>query len=219
MDYLVTYLEFGSESLYAYIPLVGIIYVVAYFFKKIFTSGPSAGTITTVLTIALMLVLPALPMYLFERKINKMFEFQSEQALVNSAGTGLIYQPYTLINTPTTYFHYIMPAGAEYRYENETKEYNSLIYQYGADAKEEMVQAQCAIKKISTAIPVKGTFMASRESDDMTPMEEKLYCENDYSRNWDILNCKIRFMVDNGLPNTLEVIEKMASEMDEECRI
>ena len=224
MDYLVTYLEFGSESLYAYIPLVGIIYVLAYFYKKIFTSGPSAGTITTVLTIALMLVLPALPMYLFERKINKMFEYQSEHTLAYSSSIGLIYQPYTLINPPTTYFHYIAPqsamlSGRAYDYSSPIKNYSSLRFQYGEQPITEMVEVECDIKKISIAKPVNGTFMSPREAVDINPFEEKLYCENDYSKNWDIVNCKIKFALDNGLLNSVEKFEKMANEMDIECRI
>ena len=45
----------------------------------------------------------------------------------------------------------------------------------------------------NVAKPVNGLFMSPKEAVDINPFEEKLYCENDYSKNWDIVNCKIKF--------------------------
>jgi hypothetical protein len=210
-EYLKIYLEFASDNIYGFIPILAIVYGIFFLVKKLFSRFPDP-LIFVVLTFFIgLFTLPSLPRYFFEEETIERYKNRSEWRLVNITRNGAIIEPLTWFNAPIGHFNFVTPIpNALYDFNSGSHSFLLETVNFERGVTKEIASVDCASKKIIYAsrdgefLPFldvwgndTGYKYRTKDYQEMDkynfPYEDydyKTYCQTDYSNNYKIFRCK-----------------------------
>jgi len=222
MSLIFQYIQLASESVYWLAPSVVATYVLFVILKVIglrVLSPLSAAVIYTLLAFA---TFPTIPKYKFENDVKAEFTNAAEFQLINSSSAFSIAEPLAFFAAPTTFFHFVAPMGppaAEpYSFGSSTNSFQEFFYEYGKEPKIRMIDADCETFNIGIAEPVDGAMRYVDERE-MLPKEKGNYCSIDYTRESNIVDCKLKVLLSQSSDELDEQqLEALFIRADSQCK-
>lgn len=216
MNWVNWYLNFAAENIYGFLPIMIVVYFVFVLLRKIFSNLPHPGVFVGLAFFIALFTIPSMPRFNFEKEILSKYSSAGEFKLVNKAGWGALHEPITLINTPTGFFHYVMPvAPAVFGSfdKNMEREFRSKIHRFDEPEISQIVNVNCPYNSISKSEPQDGIFRYTHFNEQMNDSERKIYCETDYEPEVRMFQCKYKI-----LSKLSDVTEEATRTADAQCK-
>ena len=209
------YIQFASSNIYAWLPILVVVYVISAGLKKIFNKSPNPSIFLMLTFVIGIFTVPSIPRYLFESEILSQYKDSGEFKLVNKANWGALIEPITLIKTPIGFFHFVSPISQPilgYDKDRARNEFRSHIYRYDEEPVYQIVDADCSDNTITISEPVDGVFRYITWDEEMVGYQKRTYCETDYEAQVEIFYCKF-----NIVSKISNVSEQEVAQANTEC--
>lgn len=179
---------FFTETIYGIGALTFAVYGLSVLANKHIKKFPAPPIITALAFFLFLFTLPSYPRYKFESETLAQFEEREHFKLVNTAKWGDLIEPMTWLKTPIGFFHFVSPDPSAYHPETGGS-FKSIILRYEEAPIQELVDADCENKEISIYEPDEEGVLryTDRFGDEMTEKEIDIYCENDFTKEADLV--------------------------------
>jgi len=221
MDWVFWYINMAANNVYFLLPLGFLLWLLHRLFKLIFPYGKFLAIPMVFIGIIVLCFIMAFPGYYYElskTKEMKNYPFVKSHVL---GMRGSIYNPITWYRMQPTGYTFVRPTQLNFPIDHRN-------YKFGADLNTFLVQvstfdyqtnkenktnfqyaAQCSENLYSISAPDDKGFLRWIEfNKPMGPLDIKIYCDTDYTPEFNSLVCSSKILADNNIsvPTDAEII-------------